>query len=214
MDAIVKATQQHYLDNSGQTGSDTEQMKKLYDAAIDASKNMEIKVGIALTADQIANLQEDILWYVEKVVEGNKVLVPELYLSQATLASIDNNKGSKIAGSSVGIEADYIANYGTVSAQEQLVIHAKEVLNETNDREVAKIKSEGNLIIEAEGTLANLSGEISGAATKITAGELINETKVLSEDRSRVNRRTSETYHIEEAAPTALISGLNGLFID
>ena len=214
MDAIVKATQQHYLDNDGRIGSDLEQMRALYDAAIDASKDMDLKVGIALSADQIASLREDIIWYVEKDVAGQKVLVPELYLSQATLASIDANQGSKITGFEVGIEADYVSNYGTITAAEVLGIKAGELVNETNDREVARLHSDGLIDIDVEGKLSNLSADISGEATKIHAGELENRTKVLSEDRELSYSDGYEKYHVEEAAPTAEISGAAGLKID
>ena len=40
---------------------------------------------------------------VEEEVNGEKVLVPELYLSQATLDAIDNNNGSKISGFNVSV---------------------------------------------------------------------------------------------------------------
>ncbi|MDE6224012.1 MAG: hypothetical protein K2M23_00890, partial [Alphaproteobacteria bacterium] len=122
MDAIVKATQQHYLVNDGSIGSDAEQMKALYDNATDVYEELGLKVGVALTEDQIAALHKDIIWYVEREINGEKVLVPELYLSQATLDAIDSNDGSKISGFNVGIDSDFVSNYGDISSDNILSV--------------------------------------------------------------------------------------------
>ena len=42
---------------------------------------MDLKVGVALTAEQMASLTTDIVWLVEEVVNGEKVLVPIVFTS-------------------------------------------------------------------------------------------------------------------------------------
>ena len=87
MDAIREATYGHYLGN-GEISNDLDQMKALYNNAAKEYERLDLKIGIALTPEQIKQLDSDIIWYVEKEVNGEKVLVPELYLCEATLENI------------------------------------------------------------------------------------------------------------------------------
>ena len=46
-----------------------------------------LAAGQELTQDQINNLNEDIVWYVTKNVDGVEVLAPQVYLSKNTRSS-------------------------------------------------------------------------------------------------------------------------------
>ena len=209
MDAIVRSTQQHYLANDGSIGSDAEQMKVLYDNAYDAYEDFGLKVGVALTQEQISGLRSDIIWYVEREVGGEKVLVPELYLSQATLDSIDDNRGSKITGFNVGIESDFVSNYGDIKSENLLNVEAKTLLNSGNDENAAKLTSGGGVMINADNVL-NLSGTITGKTVQIDVDNIINQTKVLSDDYDGPNVKR----HTEITGSTSLISGENGVSLN
>jgi len=214
MDAITQATQHNYLVNDGSIGSAAEQMTALYNnAAVEADK-LGLSMGQALTQTQINALQRDIIWYVQKDVGGQMVMVPELYLAQATLASISGNKGSAITGFSVGIEADYVSNYGEISAEKLLKIDAKEVLNESNDSNVAKITSNSGAVVMKADKVGNFSAEIKGDTVKIEADKIINATNVYAEDYARNSGKKKETFHTEQAGHTASISGTNVVDID
>lgn len=64
-------------------------MQYLYDDnGIKASKDLNLSLGIALTKEQIDNLNKDMIWYVEEEVKGVKVLVPKLYLTKSTLNNL------------------------------------------------------------------------------------------------------------------------------
>ncbi|MDR2504167.1 MAG: filamentous hemagglutinin N-terminal domain-containing protein [Deltaproteobacteria bacterium] len=215
MDAILKATQRHYLDYDGLIGSDAEQMRALYEQAALAAGELNLRVGVALTPEQTAALRQDIIWYVEKKVDGYKVLVPELYLAQATLDSLDPGRGSLLAGREVDIEAERMDNYGAVAAYDNLRVKARELTNESNDKDMARLHADGAVIMEVEGHLNNLSAEISGQVAQIKAGELNNLTKALSEDRMLgKSEKHRDIFHVEETAATALISGTDGLLLE
>ena len=66
----------------GDYGSDMEQFAALMNAGAVVAEAMDLKVGVALTAEQMASLTTDIVWLVEEVVNGQKVLVPEVFLAQ------------------------------------------------------------------------------------------------------------------------------------
>lgn len=51
-------------------------------------KRLGLTVGQELTQEQINSLNEDIVWYVTKNVNGVEVLAPQVYLSSRTRESI------------------------------------------------------------------------------------------------------------------------------
>src|SRR5690606_38177643 len=61
--------------------SDEAQFKYLMDNAIAANEALELSIGIALSAEQLAQLTHDIVWLVEQEVNGEKVLAPVYYAS-------------------------------------------------------------------------------------------------------------------------------------
>ena len=93
--------------------------KKLFDNAVAAQKDLNLSLGIALSKEQINNLKSDILWYVEEVVNGEKVLVPKLYLSKNTLKSIVEEQGNimKAGGNFVINNASIVDNSGKIIAK-------------------------------------------------------------------------------------------------
>ena len=208
MDAIRKATYGHYLGN-GEISNDLDQMKALYNNAAKEYERLDLKIGIALTPEQIKQLDSDIIWYVEKEVNGEKVLVPELYLCEATLEKIKiGGYGAKMTGNNVSINADNISNSGDLYAKNELVLKAKDLLNESNRGKTARIIG-GKTDIDTE-TLTNRSATIGGEITTIKANDVINETKKYTEEM-----RDGKNYTlIEKTGQEAVISGNKGLQID
>lgn len=87
--AIFENTGKRYLNGAA---NEKEQMQILLDNSIKAMEDFSLSIGIALTKEQINNLKNDIIWYVEEEVNGVKVLVPRIYLSKETLASLVDSK--------------------------------------------------------------------------------------------------------------------------
>ncbi|MEF1282703.1 hemagglutinin repeat-containing protein, partial [Vibrio sp. M250220] len=168
--AIFKQTGLRYLNQS--IGSQLEQMQQLIDAAALQKNALNLSAGVALSADQIANLTQDILWYEEVVVNGQTVLAPKLYLAQATLDNL--NQGALIAATDVTINADNITNSGRVSSDSSLNLTSAN--NIENLR--GTLTSNGDLSLLAEQDIINLSGDIQGSNVSLTAthGNIVNET--------------------------------------
>ena len=78
---------------------------------------------------EINNLKSDILWYVEEVVNGEKVLVPKLYLSKNTLKSIAEEQGNiiKAGGNFVVNNASIVDNSGKIIAKNNVLIKSKNI---------------------------------------------------------------------------------------
>ncbi|WDF24520.1 hemagglutinin repeat-containing protein [Fusobacterium nucleatum] len=111
--AILEGTGRRYL---GNYKSDKEQMQALYDNAASEQADLNLSVGIALSKEQIAKLKKDIIWYVEEEVQGQKVLVPKVYLTRNTLSKLKDKNASIEAGQELSITAKDIQNAGNLSA--------------------------------------------------------------------------------------------------
>ena len=69
IEQVAKLTGRPYL---GDYGSDMEQFAALMEAGAVAAEKLNLEIGVALTSD--------IVWLVEEEVNGQKVLVPEVFL--------------------------------------------------------------------------------------------------------------------------------------
>ncbi|WP_420808870.1 hemagglutinin repeat-containing protein [Bordetella avium] len=60
--------------------------RQLMDNAAQAQAALGLQVGVAPTAEQLARLQDDIVWYTWNEIDGQSVLMPQVYLGQGTRA--------------------------------------------------------------------------------------------------------------------------------
>lgn len=168
--AIFEQTGLRYLNQS--IGSQLEQMQQLIDAAALQKNALNLSAGVALSADQIANLTQDIMWYEEVVIDGQTVLAPKLYLAQVTLDNL--SQGAIIAATDVTLNADNMTNSGRVSADSSLNLTSAHSI----DNLAGTLTSNGNLSLLAEQDIINLGGDIQGdnASLTTTRGDIVNQT--------------------------------------
>ena len=123
--AVLEGTGKRYL----YSNNVNEERKKLFDNAVSAQKDLNLSLGVALSKEQINNLKSDILWYVEEVVNGEKVLVPKLYLSKNTLKSIVKEQGNiiKAGGNFVINNASIVDNSGKIIAKSNVLVNSKKI---------------------------------------------------------------------------------------
>ncbi|MGY0343073.1 two-partner secretion domain-containing protein [Xylella fastidiosa] len=173
---IAQLTGRRRLD--GYTDDD-QQYRALLDAGITVAKQHQLRPGIALSADQLAQLTSDIVWLVQQDVhlpDGTTTgaLVPRLYLRPRTGDLTPD--GALLAAASTTINAHTLTNTGTIDARDLIDIHAHTMdqqggrltadaihIHTTGDftnlggqfkaRDVLKVKAEGNFL--ASSTLRN-----------------------------------------------------------
>nr|VFJ95184.1 MAG: Haemagluttinin repeat-containing protein [Candidatus Kentron sp. LFY] len=98
-------------------------MTRLYDAALAEAERFEqegmpLTLGVALSPEQVKSLRHDLIWLEEREVAGARVLAPQLYLSQATLAQIESGTGPVISGGDVLLASkEDLGNQGTITAR-------------------------------------------------------------------------------------------------
>ena len=78
--------------------SNEELIKAMMDNAATEGARLGLTVGQELTQDQINNLNEDIVWYVTKNVNGVEVLTPQVYLSKNTRSIINDDTRNRVGG--------------------------------------------------------------------------------------------------------------------
>jgi len=153
-DQIFDHTGRRYLAGFINTNA---QMRALYDHALAAQQRLDLRVGVALTPEQVAALTADILWLERITVEGQEVLVPRLYLSSATSHDIDL-ASARLHGGRTVIRAGTLVNSGRVAGVEGLDIATTHALLNTG----GALASESDIAIDAGALFANLSGTVSG----------------------------------------------------
>lgn len=103
-----------------------EQYQNLMNNGAKVAQDFHLVPGVALTPEQIASLQQDIVWLVNETVETETgpqtVWVPKVYLAQSTLRLTGD--GALIAGGDLKLSANSLTNAGNVMADKALSIDA------------------------------------------------------------------------------------------
>ena len=178
--AIAARTGKRFL--AGLT-SDEAQFKYLMDNAIASKQALNLAPGIALSSEQVAALTHDIVWMQEQVVNGQKVLVPVLYLAQANDRLAPG--GALIQGQDVAlISGSNLINSGTLRASQNLSATANNIGNS------GLMQAGERLSLLATDSIRNAQGGII-AGKDVTAialtGDISNERTITQEARSGRN---------------------------
>lgn len=193
---IAQLTGRRFLDNYS---SDEAQYRALIDNAVTIASAWQLIPGVALTAEQMAQLTSDIVWLVEQDVvlpdgERRKVLVPQVYV-RVQEGDLDGS-GALIAGQTLDLDirGDLI-NSGSLSGRGVMALTAENIHNLGG-------RIQGNdTALHARNDLNNLGGLI-GATDSLTvsAGHDLN---VISSTRSSDGEQGSRTQ----------VSRIAGLFV-
>ncbi len=201
--AVTARTGQAFLD--GQTSNEG-MFKYLMNNAIASKDALNLSVGVGLTSQQVAALTHDIVWLEEHEVNGEKVLVPVVYLAQANGRL--GPTGALIAGNDVTLIAgENLDNVGTLKATNNLSATAgKDLVNS------GSIEAGNRLDLLATNNIVNKAGGIiAGKDVSLTTrtGDVINERTITSVD----DKYGSVTQHTDYADNAARIEAANDLTI-
>lgn len=190
--AVLARTGQRFID--GQT-SDADLFKHLMDNAIGSKTALNLSVGVSLTAEQVAALTHDIVWLESTTVAGQQVLVPVLYLAQASNRLAPN--GALISGTDVNlITGSNLNNAGTLRATGSLLANVGGNLTNSGLMEAG-----GRLDLLSGNNLTNRAGGvISAGNVNLAAGaDLLNERSVTTHE-SASSYRTERSDFVDSAA--------------
>ena len=179
----------------GDYGSDMEQFAALMNAGAVVAEAMDLKVGVALTAEQMASLTTDIVWLVEEVVNGEKVLVPEVFLAQVRSEDLRPD-GALIVGGEVELYSKQdIKNMGNIRSDGTVALRAENVSNKGD------IAGE-NLKIKAENNITNSGTMRAKVDALLKAENIANEATVSEKKYKELNQKKLE-------ATGSIIAGQN-----
>ncbi|EQW72169.1 hemagglutinin repeat-containing protein, partial [Escherichia coli] len=206
--AVLSRTGSRYLNG---LGSDTEQMRYLMDNAARQQKGLGLEFGVALTAEQIAQLDGSMLWWESVTINGQTVMVPKLYLSPE---DITLHNGSVISGNNVQLAGGNITNSGgSINAQNDLSLDSTGYIDNLN---AGLISAGGSLDLSAIGDISNISSVISGKTVQLesVSGNISNITR-----RQQWNAGSDSRYggvHLSgtDTGPVATIKGTDSLSLD
>lgn len=183
-DAVLAQTGQRFL--AGGLYSDADQFRYLMDNALASKDALRLSLGVTLTSQQVGALTHDIVWMENRVVDGQTVLVPVLYLAQAESRNVRGN--SLIQGRDLNLfTGGDLINVGTLRASNNLSAAAGGSLYNGG-----LIEAGNNLTLLAQDSIRNaMAGEIRGKQVSLTAlrGDITNDTTAI-QVRDGVGMRT------------------------
>ncbi|MDY4341359.1 hemagglutinin repeat-containing protein [Xanthomonas sp. LF07-6] len=168
LDQITQLTGRRYL---GNYADGVAQYRALLDGGVAEAGTLHLSVGVALTADQVAALTHDIVWMVEQEVQGQKVLVPVVYLSSKTALTLRSD-GALLASDNGDVSLNATAglsNTGTISGA-NVSANVGNLLNQ------GRIVSSGTVQLQANQDLLNLGGQIAGRDVLLSTGRDLTST--------------------------------------
>jgi filamentous hemagglutinin len=150
--------------------SDEQQYQALMNAGITLAQPLKLRVGIALTAEQVAQLTSDIVWLVQQEVtltDGSKqkVLVPQVY-AVARSGDLAAN-GALLSGNIVNLNTTGDITNSNASIQGRELV----TLNATNVRNLAGRVEGKEVSLNATQDIENIGGAvIAQQSLSATAG--------------------------------------------
>ena len=149
-DAIFERTGRRYL--LGQNNEQT-QLQYLMDNAVASEQSLNLSLGVALSAEQVAGLTHDIIWLVEQEVAGQTVLVPTYYAANSNNMNLQTD-GALLLARDTSLKAGDITNTGTIEAEQELTLISEgDILNRGSLK-----SSKGDINLTAQGKIRNIGG--------------------------------------------------------
>ena len=184
----------------GDYGSDEQQYQALLTSGVTYAKAYNLRPGIALNAEQMAQLTSDIVWLVEQIItlaDGTttKALVPQLYVTKIQPGDLDGS-GALISGKQVNVRiTGDLTNSGNMGGNLGGTVAGRTLvnINAANINNLAGRIQGTQVSLNATQDITNKGGSISaGSSLQLNAGRDINlvSTTTSNKDSGSVFTRT------------------------
>ncbi|MBG3014627.1 hemagglutinin repeat-containing protein [Proteus faecis] len=124
------------------------QYQFLMNNGANVASDFNLRPGVSLTPEQIAALQQDIVWLVSESVDtaqgSQTVLVPKVYLANKTLNLLSN--GAIVSGNNLHLSANSVNNAGQLLANKGIDIDAKQFAHQGGDIHAENINIQADSI--------------------------------------------------------------------
>ncbi|CAG9241132.1 tRNA nuclease CdiA-2 [Burkholderia diffusa] len=127
------------------------------------AKSLDLPLGMSLTADEVASLTSNVVMMETRVVDGQSVLVPVVYLAKANQ---QNWNGPLIAATDIDLEnAQTFKNSGTITASDAMTIHGQSI-----DSAFGALTSGGAMDLKTAGDMDFTSATVKAGSLNLDAG--------------------------------------------
>ncbi|WP_157203893.1 hemagglutinin repeat-containing protein [Marinomonas sp. SBI8L] len=162
---IVELTGKQFI---GTNKSADEQYAALMDNAIEAFDDLALSPGVSLSQEQIAQLQEPIVWMIEETVQTEsgpqQALVPRVYLPPSMDLMLRED-GALVAANNISIEVNgQLVNSGQIKADNNLILSGQNISN------TGKVSAGETMVLTAENDITSTGGALSASNLAINAG--------------------------------------------
>jgi filamentous hemagglutinin len=183
----------------GDYRSDEEEYMALMNSGLTYARQWNLRPGIALNADQIAQLTSDMVWLVTQEVtlpDGSKqsVLVPQVYV-RVKPGDLDGS-GALLAGKDVRLNLSGDAtNSGTIAGRNLVQISAQNIQN------MGGQISADTLALQAQEDINNVGGTLQAqSAALLSAGRDLNITSTTQSSASQAGANSFAQTGIDRVA--------------
>lgn len=159
--------------------------KSLMAAGASLEKSLNLPLGASLSAEQVSQLTSNVVMMETRVVDGQSVLVPVVYLAKANQQNIN---GPLITATDIDLkDAQNFTNSGTVKADNTLSIQGKQI-----DNAFGALQSDGLMSLTTTGNVDLTSAKVQAGSLNLNAGgDLILDTAVKTDTRVSRDGATS-----------------------
>lgn len=161
--------------------------QQLMAAGASLEKTLNLSLGASLSAEQVSQLTNNVIMMETRVVDGQSVLVPVVYLAQANQQNVN---GPLITATDIDLkDAQNFTNSGTVKADNTLSIQGKQI-----DNAFGALQSGGLMSLTTTGNVDLTSAKVKAGSLYLNAGgDLILDSAVKSDTRVSRDGATSVT---------------------
>ncbi|WP_321936866.1 hemagglutinin repeat-containing protein [Burkholderia cepacia] len=183
--------------------------QSLMTAGADLSKSLDLPMGASLSAEQVSKLTSNVIVMETRVVDGQSVLVPVVYLAQANQQNVN---GPLISATNIDFRnAQTFTNSGTIKADNTLAIQGKQI-----DNAFGALQSGGLMALKTENNIDLTSANVKAGSLQLDAGkDLILDTATKTNTRVSRDGATSvvttlgPTAKLDVAGNASIVTGGN-----
>ncbi|WP_345891761.1 hemagglutinin repeat-containing protein [Burkholderia sp. Tr-860] len=160
-DQIMAMTGKSVLTNYADTQAE---YQALMTSGAQLAKALDLAPGTGLSPEQVAQLTSNVVIMQDQVVDGQTVLVPVVYLAQASQENMGN--GPLIAATNIDLQnAVAVNNSGTIRASDNFSISAQ-----TIDSSFGTLESGGKMSLVSSGDVNLSSATVNAGSLQLQAG--------------------------------------------
>lgn len=206
-DQIMSMTGKAVLTNYAST---QDEFKSLMTSGAELARSLDLAPGTGLSPQQVSQLTSNVVIMQSQIVDGERVLVPVVYLAKASQENMGN--GPVIAATDIDLQnAKSVTNSGTIKAANNFSISAQ-----TIESSFGTLKAGGQMSLVTAGDVNLTSATVKAGSLALQAGgNLVLDTAVKTLNQvsdtgaTRVSSTLGPTASIDVVGNAAIVTGGN-----